>query len=178
MHLDQHRHAELEGDASISCISASESAGGDQQDGVGAHRARFEDLVGIDQEVLAQHRQVQAARAACRYSGAPWKNCRSVSTDRQAAPCALVVCGDLGRAEVGADHALGRAGLLDLGDHRGLAGGDLARMAPTKSRAGGCAAASARTAACGRRGAAATSSRLTARSSRMSASAAQAKAAW
>jgi hypothetical protein len=31
--------------------------GGDQQDGVGAHGARFGDLIGIDHEILAQHRQ-------------------------------------------------------------------------------------------------------------------------
>ena len=37
-------------------------AGGDQQDAVGAHRARLVDLVGVDHEVLAQHRQV-AGRA-------------------------------------------------------------------------------------------------------------------
>jgi hypothetical protein len=30
----------------------------------------------------------QAARASTRHSGAPWKNWRSVSTDRQAAPWA------------------------------------------------------------------------------------------
>ena len=62
-------------------------AGGDQQDAVGAHRARFVDLVGIDHEVLAQHRQVARGARLLQVVGLPWKNCRSVSTDRQAAPC-------------------------------------------------------------------------------------------
>jgi hypothetical protein len=88
VHFDQHRHAEACGDGLELAHRRQIERGGDQQDGVGAHGARFEDLIGVDQKVLAQHRQAQAARAACRYSGAPWKNWRSVSTDRQAAPCA------------------------------------------------------------------------------------------
>jgi hypothetical protein len=62
----------------------------DQQDRVGAHRARFGDLVLVDDEILAQHRQSARARAATRYSGAPWKYSRSVSTDKHAAPPARV----------------------------------------------------------------------------------------
>jgi hypothetical protein len=33
-------------------------AGGDQQDGIGTHHARFVDLPGVDHEILAQHRQL------------------------------------------------------------------------------------------------------------------------
>ena len=44
-------------------------------------------LVGVEQEILAQRRQARtAARACVRYSGAPWKDGASVSTERQAAP--------------------------------------------------------------------------------------------
>ena len=63
-----------------------------------------------------------AARAAVRNSGAPWKDGVSVSTERQAAPPLLIGAGQRRRIEVGADQALGRAGLLDLGDQREIAG--------------------------------------------------------
>ena len=46
------------------------------------------DLPLINDEVLPQQRQVHAPRICFRYFSDPWKNFRSVSTDRQLAPAA------------------------------------------------------------------------------------------
>ena len=59
----------------------------DQQDGVGAHRARLGDLILVDDEILAQHRQASTRRAPPRDARLrPGNRSRSVSTDRHAAP--------------------------------------------------------------------------------------------
>ena len=58
----------------------------DDQDAVGAPRARLGDLIGLVHEILAQHGQPVAARAAVRCSGLPWNEGASVSTERHVAP--------------------------------------------------------------------------------------------
>ena len=88
MHLDQHIHA------AARCAAASSARGGRVVDRRHDHRgcsrrpgARFDDLIGIEHEILAQHRQARRRRGPrSGYSGAPWKDGSSVSTDRQAAP--------------------------------------------------------------------------------------------
>ena len=61
--------------------------GHDDQDAVGAQRARLGHLIAVEHEVLAQGRQLRPRRALrVRCSGAPWKEGPSVSTERQAAP--------------------------------------------------------------------------------------------
>jgi hypothetical protein len=87
VHLDQHRHVEAARDGSSSAICASSRQAAISRIAVGAHRARLVDLVRVDHEVLAQHRQVAGGARLLQVVGWPWKNCRSVSTDRQAAPC-------------------------------------------------------------------------------------------
>jgi len=64
-----------------------------------------------------------AVRASWRYSGAPWKNWRSVRTDRQAAPWRAQLAAI--SPEILPQHPPARARLLDLGYHRGLARSDL-----------------------------------------------------
>ena len=87
VHLDQHRHAERKCGLRLELGHLRVvQAGGDQQDAVGAHRARLEHLVGVDDEVLAQHRQRARRARLSQIAGEPWKNCASVSTLRQAAP--------------------------------------------------------------------------------------------
>jgi hypothetical protein len=61
---------------------------------VGTPGAGLGDLIGVIEEILAQHRQITAARAAVRNSGAPWKEGVSVRTDRQAAPPGLIGAGE------------------------------------------------------------------------------------
>ena len=59
MHLDQHVHVERAGERSPARRACCVGQGGhDQQDAVGAHRAAFVDLPGVEDEVLAQHRQI------------------------------------------------------------------------------------------------------------------------
>ncbi len=60
--------------------------GQDQQDAVSAHRAALVDLPRVEDEVLAQHRQIHRGARRQRCSGAPWKCGPSVSTERHAAP--------------------------------------------------------------------------------------------
>ena len=64
VHLDQHVHAErerrvLERPRAV----ASSSARHDDQDAVGAPGARFGHLIGLEHEILAQHRQRASRRA-------------------------------------------------------------------------------------------------------------------
>ena len=87
MHLDQRVHPPLGGGVEQVAGGVVADGGEDDQDAVGAPGAGFGDLVGLEHEVLAQHRQAgrgagfdQIARAT------PWKLGRSVSTERQAAP--------------------------------------------------------------------------------------------
>ena len=58
-----------------------------------------------------------AARASCRSSRLPPKNCSSVSTESAAAPADLVGLRHLGRVEVLADDAARGRAPLELGDH-------------------------------------------------------------
>ncbi|MCY1545438.1 hypothetical protein D9M68_813810 [compost metagenome] len=129
MHLDQHRHVQpLRQRFQIGHLRVVQ-AGGDQQDGVGPHGAGLVDLVRVHHEVLAQHREVTAGTSLFQIVGAALKKLL-VGQHRQAGGADLAIAfgvalGDVGRDEVFAQHALARAGLLDLGDHRGLAGGNL-----------------------------------------------------
>jgi hypothetical protein len=69
----------------------------------------------VDHEVLAQHRQVAGRAGLLQVVDAALEELLSVSTDRQPR-CAValgVALRDVGRNEVGAQHALGRAGLFD-----------------------------------------------------------------
>ena len=81
-----------------------------------------------------------AARAAVRNSGLALER-RRVGQHRQAGRAAgLIGARQRGRIEVGADQALRRARLLDLGDQRVVAGGDAcARSRARKPRGGGAA---------------------------------------
>src|SRR5690606_35096690 len=99
--------------------------GQDQQHAVGAEHARLVHLVRIDHEVLAQHRQ-RAGRARLLKVNIGALEIVHVGQHREAGRTAgFVAARDRGRVEVGADHALRGAGLLHLGDHRGVPGGDL-----------------------------------------------------
>src|SRR5450830_853082 len=57
VHFDQHRHVQTAGHSLQIGHLGIVQAGGNQQDAVGAHHPGFVDLVGIDHEILAQHRQ-------------------------------------------------------------------------------------------------------------------------
>ena len=100
-------------------------AGGNQQNTVCAHGTRFVDLVGVDHEILAQNRQVARRAGLLEIVDAALKELL-VSQHRQAGGTVLgVALGDVGGNEIGAQDALGRAGLFDFGDHRRQTGSDL-----------------------------------------------------
>ncbi len=65
VHLDQHVHVQVARQRFQLARLGVGQRGHDQQDAVGAHRAAFVDLPGIEDEVLAQHRQIDGrARGA------------------------------------------------------------------------------------------------------------------
>jgi len=68
-------------------------AGRDEQNAIGPIARDSSICQASTMKSLRSTGRAQAARACCKNSGAPWKNCRSVSTERQAAanapsPCA------------------------------------------------------------------------------------------
>jgi hypothetical protein len=99
---------------------ARSTAAGSEQYRVCAPDACFVDLVGIDDEILAQHRQLASF---ARLLQVGWRALeeRPVGEHAQARGAVpRVGRGDVGRYEVLAQHATARAGLLDFGNHRGL----------------------------------------------------------
>ena len=90
----------------------------DQQHGVRAEGAGLVDLVGVDDEVLAQQRQIDDAPDGFEVGEATLEK-RRVGEHRQR-PCAPVRIGarDRHRIEVGADHAARGRRLFNLGDDR------------------------------------------------------------
>ena len=125
----------------------------DDEDAVGAPGARLEDLVGLEQEVLAQAGRPEASRACVRIFGPALERGR-VGQHREAGGAALGIgAGEARRIEIGADQALRRARLLDLGDQRRLPCGDAAaRWRAAKPRGGRAARARRSISAGGTRG--------------------------
>src|SRR5690606_37654230 len=94
----------------------------DQQDAVSADHARLVDLVGVDDEVLAQHRQGAGVAGFAQEAVAALEKI-NIGEDRQARRAArLIAAGNRGRVEILADQALGRAGLFHLGTARRFPG--------------------------------------------------------
>ena len=96
-------------------------AGGDQQDTVGTQRPGLDHLVGIDEEILADHRQAARGPGLLQVGIGALEEI-DIGQHRQAGRTARgVTAGDGRRVEVFAQDALGRRGALDLGDHGGIA---------------------------------------------------------
>ena len=89
---------------------------GDQQHGVGPGRPGLDHLVRVDDKILAQHGQIdrRADLAKILQAALEVRLVGQHADARRAVP--LVDAGDLDRIEIGADHALARAGLLHFGD--------------------------------------------------------------
>jgi hypothetical protein len=58
----------------------------DDQDAIAPQARASMHLIGVEHEILAQHRQGASGARRVRNSDAPWKDGVSVSTERQAAP--------------------------------------------------------------------------------------------
>ena len=97
VHLDQHVHAEVDARPSSSApASASLTRRHDDQDAVGAERARLEHLIGLEHEILAQRRQVDGAPRRDQIAGAALEEA-AVGQHRQAGGAAgLVGAGQAG----------------------------------------------------------------------------------
>ncbi|MNH24541.1 hypothetical protein D3C79_844810 [compost metagenome] len=88
----------------------------DQQHTVSAQGPGFDDLVRIDHEVLADHRQLARGARLLQVDVAALEVV-DIGQHRQAGrPALLVADGDVGRNEVFADHALAWRGFVDLGN--------------------------------------------------------------
>ena len=133
--LDQHVHAEPVGGVDQRARLRVGDARHDDEDAIGAPGARLEHLVGLEQEVLAQGRQA-GRLARLRQIFGPALERRRVGEDREAGGAALRIgAGQRRRVEIGADQALRRARLLDLGDERRAAFGEVPCRWPPQSRA-------------------------------------------
>ena len=98
--------------------------GDDQQNAIGAEQARFVHLPGVDQEILAQHRQAAGRTRFLQIRVATLEKIH-IGEHRQASGAAgLVTAGNLAGAKIRANHALARAGFLDFGDNGRSAAGD------------------------------------------------------
>ena len=87
VHFDQRVHAPLGGGVEQIARRVVADGGEDDEDAVGAPGAGFGHLVGLEHEVLAQHRQLRrAARLDQVVRARPGSSGVSVSTERQAAP--------------------------------------------------------------------------------------------
>ncbi|CPL46548.1 Uncharacterised protein [Bordetella pertussis] len=125
VYFHQHVHAQVDGQGFQVAQLRRRQRRDDEQDAVRAHGARRNDLVGIDDEVLAQHGQ-RAGRARTAQVVVRALEELHVGQHRQAGR-AMHGIGrrDLGRVEVFAQHALGRRGFLDFRDDARLALADL-----------------------------------------------------
>ena len=116
VHFHQHRQAERQrGGLQVRQLRIVE-AGGDQQDAVGPQRTRLDDLVFVDHEILAQHRQRAGGTRLLQVGGRALEEARVGEHAQAGRTAGLVAGGDLGRHEMLAQHTLARARLLDLGD--------------------------------------------------------------
>ena len=92
--------------------------GGDQENGIGAGNARLVDLVGIEDEVLAQQRQPHLFADQGQIAEMAEKKVL-VGQHRQAGGAVLLIDpGNGKRVEIGADDPLARRPLLHLGNDR------------------------------------------------------------
>ena len=125
VHLHEHVHAERERAGFQVGHPRVVQAGGDEQDAVGAERARLDDLVLVDHEVLAQRRQRAGGARLLQVGGRALEEAFVGQHAEAGSAVGRVAGGDLGRHEPLPKHALAGAGLLHLGDDGGVAGGHL-----------------------------------------------------
>ncbi len=127
VHLDEHVHAErLRASATRARASSSVTLAMMTRMQSAPHGARLEHLVGLEEEILAQHRQAGGLAGGGEILG-PALERRLVGQHREAGRAALGIgAGERRRIEIGADEALRRARLLDLGDQRRAIGREMA----------------------------------------------------
>ena len=141
VHFDQHVHAIVRTrHLRSSRAAASSTAAMMIRMQSAPQRARFRHLIGLEHEILAQRRQRRGrARRGRGIPAGPGTTARrSAPRGRRRRPPHRPR--ERGRIEIGADQALRRARLLDLGDQRVVAGRDACARSPRGSRAAAAAA--------------------------------------
>ena len=121
MHLQEHVHAQGPGQVGQFPEARIVQGGGDEEDAVRPQHARLQHLVGVDGEVLAQHRQAGRLAGAHQVRIRPLEEVHVGEHGEAGGPGLGVGAGDGLGVEVGAQHALAGGGLLDLGDDCRLA---------------------------------------------------------
>ena len=125
MHLDQHRHVQPQGNGRQIGHSRVVQASGDEQNAVGAHGTRLVNLVRVDHEVFAQHRQLARSAGLLQKVGLALEKL-TVGQHRQTSRAMFgITLRNVSGHKVGTQHAFGRAGFFHLGNHRGLPRCDL-----------------------------------------------------
>ena len=120
MNFHQHGHAKLRGDGFQCAQGGRIEQGGDEQDGIRAHRAGFKNLPFVQNEILAQDGQRTGSAGGGEVFGRALKEI-AVGKHRQTRRAAALIAGsNLRRCEIGANHALAWAGLFDFGNDGGL----------------------------------------------------------
>ena len=121
MHFDEHGHAEVRRDRRQFLHAPRVQRSDDQQDAIGAHRARLVHLIRVEHEIFAQDGQAAGSACAPQIIGAALEKLL-IGQNRQASRAMPGIArGDGGRIEIFAQDAAARARLLDFGYHRRLA---------------------------------------------------------
>ncbi|MNY21018.1 hypothetical protein D3C86_1545370 [compost metagenome] len=120
MHLDQHIEVEgLGGRRQLGQLRIGQRRDY-QQHAIGAQGAGLDDLVGVDHEILADHRQRTGVARLLQVEVGALEEILVGQHRQTGRTTGLVTAGDVRRDEQLTQHALARRSLLDLGDHRRL----------------------------------------------------------
>ena len=132
VHLDQHGHAKRFGRRLELLHARQLKSRDDEKDAIGAQSARLEDLIRIDDEILAEHRKLAGIARGGEVLGGALEEAPVGEHRKTGRPMLRVGARDRGGIEWLPQHTLARARLLDLGDDRGQAGGDFIAQSPRK----------------------------------------------
>ena len=127
MHLDEHVEREAVGDLGEVAQLGVGERGGDEKNGVGAMGAGLDDLVLVDDEILAQAGQRRGAGGELEVAQAALE-VRLVGEDgKRGGAAGALAAGQPLHIEVGADQAFGRRRLFDFGNDGRSFGGAAAQ---------------------------------------------------
>ena len=118
MDLHQYVEPELSGQSIQLGEAGIVQTSSNQQDAVRTQGAGLVDLIGVDDEVLADHRQGAGRARRLEILVAPLKEITVGQHRKTGRALAGIALRDLGGPKIRAQHTLARTGLLDLGDHR------------------------------------------------------------